>query len=584
MYCNLTRSQGFPMAIRVSLQQAPVKCFHTSASSSLAVGFCVNPKGDAFADISSGFSRSHCKPLGFLKQGSVSVSSHFRTVETGRATKPGSGSRVIGRRVFSSLNAQRADDRISTVKAGDSLPWLESNTVGGAKRSEKGSSSSSKGRSSWEESAKRLDKAGGGGDSIWVESSEKTAKNTFPKARQLAWEKRDKRADSVADRRRSGYKKMGEAKRNNSVRAVEDRYIEGEEEEEVEEQGQVEEEVEVVDDHRGSEIKNRFDRFVDVRDHGRGKPGNMKWDKQEAWGRKTWKEATESTVPRMVGEGVYGVGPVLAALSAGRREFYALYVQEGLDMSSNNRKKKDKKGFERILKIAEKIGLSIKETSKHDLNMVVDNRPHQGLILDASPLEMVRVKELDPMSSDEEKPSVWVALDEVTDPHNLGAIIRSAYFFGATGIVLCAKNSAPLSGVVSKSSAGSLEVMELRYCKNMMQFLTSSADNGWRVIGGSVSSKAIPLNEISPGTPTILVLGNEGTGLRPLVERSCTELVRINGNIPIDIAAGESNEVEGEEFRSFLAVESLNVSVAAGLLLHHFIGNGQSSSSEVTSE
>ncbi|KAL2456417.1 tRNA/rRNA methyltransferase (SpoU) family protein [Abeliophyllum distichum] len=270
---------------------------------------------------------------------------------------------------------------------------------------------------------------------------------------------------------------------------------------------------------------------------------------EENWGRKTWKEATESTLPKIVGEGIYGVGPVLAALSAGRREFYALYVQEGLDLSTNNRKKKDKKGFEKVMKMAEKIGLCVKEVSKHDLNMVSDNRPHQGLVLDASPLEM-----------------------------NLGAIIRSAYFFGASGVVLCAKNSAPLSGVVSKASAGSLELMELRSCKNMMQFLTSSAENGWRVLGGSVSSQAVPLNEIVPGAPTILVLGSEGTGLRPLVERSCTQLIRIPGNLPVDVIAGGDEEVDTVqnpylEVRSFLAVESLNVSVAAGVLLHHLIGN-----------
>ncbi|KAF5748540.1 hypothetical protein HS088_TW04G00495 [Tripterygium wilfordii] len=216
--------------------------------------------------------------------------------------------------------------------------------------------------------------------------------------------------------------------------------------------------------------------------------------------------------------------------------------------------------------------------------MIANNRPHQGLVLDASPLELVKIKELEPVLPEEDRGALWVALDEVTDPQNLGAIIRSAYFFGASGVVLCAKNSAPLSGVVSKASAGSLELMELRYCKNMMQFLASSAENGWRVLGGSVSSKAVPLNEITPGAPTILVLGSEGTGLRPLVERSCTQLVRIPGNISVDVTVGEVDDIEpaeesvgctGNEFRAFMAVESLNVSVAAGVLLHHFIGNNQ---------
>ncbi|WOL14625.1 hypothetical protein Cni_G23405 [Canna indica] len=365
-------------------------------------------------------------------------------------------------------------------------------------------------------------------------------------------------------------------------------------------------EVEPIDDPRWDKIKNKYKGFVrreprfekpEIRSWNKHegwerkpekvaedsrfeKPEVRQWSKQESWGKKTWKEATESSVPKMVGQGVYGVGPVLAALMAERREFYALYVQEGLDVSGNSKKKKDKKAVEKILQTAEKIGLKVIQASKHDLNMVVDNRPHQGLILDASPLEMVNIRELDPVVPEVGKAPLWLALDEVTDPQNLGAIIRSAYFFGAEGIVLCAKNSAPLSGVVSKASAGSLELIELLSCKNMMQFLSSSAENGWRVLGGSVASKARPLSEVEAGVPTILVLGSEGSGLRPLVERCCTQLIRIPGNAPVN-GYDETPEVDieekdqdcfGQNLKSFLAVESLNVSVAAGVLLYQLIG------------
>lgn len=408
------------------------------------------------------------------------------------------------------------------------LPWLAASAERGERR-KVGSSATSKGvRSSWEESAEKF-----------LKSSDSTLDNAeMPKL----------------ESRRNGFRSKGNT------------YVEYEEEEK-------EEEGELENDSRWYNIKKRYDNYVEAK-LGPERPEVRRWNKQEDWGRKTWKEAKESTLPRIVGEVVYGVGPILAALSAGRREFYALYVQEGLDLSSNNKKKKDKKGFEKILKMAEKIGLSEKEMSKHDLNMIVDNRPHQGLVLDASPLEMVGIRELDSISTEGEKGPLWLALDEVTDPQNLGAIIRSAYFFGASGVVLCAKNSAPLSGVVSKASAGSLELMELRSCKNMMQFLTSSAGNGWRVLGGSVSSRAIPLDEVVPGPPTILVLGSEGTGLRPLVERSCTQLIRISGNPPVDLVATGDEDVDrvenpGQEFTSFLAVESLNVSVAAGVLLNH---------------
>eukprot|EP01018_Ginkgo_biloba_P027584 Gb_28913 [translate_table: standard] len=361
---------------------------------------------------------------------------------------------------------------------------------------------------------------------------------------------------------------------------------------------------EPVNDERWGRIKKKYEKMVDFNDRKRARRpiGNnpreinyddkSSWDNQDEWGRKTWREVTSSSSPKMVGEAVYGVGPVLAALTVVRREFYALYVQEGLDLSSRNKKKKDKQGIEQVLQMAGKLGLAVKEASKHDLNMLVDSRPHQGIVLDASPLQMVSIKELEPVSESEGKHSpLWVALDEVTDPQNFGAVIRSAYFFGATGVVVCAKNSAPLSGVVSKASAGSLELTELRSCRNMMQFLDLSARNGWRVLGASVESEALPLNEVSPGAPTILVLGSEGRGLRPLVKRSCSQLISIPGTLPYiatksaDIGFSEEREDSearetniGQEFNNFLAVESLNVSVAAGVLLYHLIGSSGHSS------
>ncbi|XWS26774.1 hypothetical protein CRYUN_Cryun26dG0059100 [Craigia yunnanensis] len=464
------------------------------------------------------------------------------------------------------------------TRAGKSLPWLASEKVNEAKVSREVAIAKTNSRSSWEESLDRLEKENN--RSSWEETPKRLGKVTVGKTGRSSWEESGesffgKKGAHSLDIKESRHRKVGMMRdHRNGPNGSHGRMDESNEEKGVREDD------EVVDDPRWDKIKCRFRGVMDVELRSE-KPEFRRWNKQESWGRKTWKEATESTLLKMVGEGVYGVGPVLAALSAGRREFYALYVQEGLDLSSNNRKKKDKKGFEKVFRMAEKLGLNVKEVLKHDLNMVVDNRSHQGLVLDASPLEMVKIKELDPVSN-EEKGSLWVALDEVTDPQNMGAIIRSAYFFGASGLVLCAKNSAPLSGVVNKASAGSLELMELRYCKNMMQFLVSSAENGWRVLGGSVSSKAVPLNEVLPGVPTILVLGSEGTGLRPLVERSCTQLVRIPGNIPVDVAAREVDDMEptevdsgcsGEEFRSFLAVESLNVSVAAGVLLHHLIGS-----------
>uniref|UniRef100_A0A6N2KRF8 rRNA methyltransferase 1, mitochondrial n=1 Tax=Salix viminalis TaxID=40686 RepID=A0A6N2KRF8_SALVM len=602
MYSNLAKGQLFPLATRVSLkprclkpQFLPIGC-HSKPS--------LNPLGAHFTTLSHGFGRKSHKVCSFVKPSKTNAGFQWKDIEMGaiaRAKSISGGFRIrtvlhCSARSFSRSFSQSVDEGSGVVRAGKSLPWLNSKKVKGAKGLEKGAG----GKSSpiRGESVKRLEKVGG--DSSWVNSRKRLEKGTVAaETGYSSWEDSWKRLEEVAVGKndRSSWEDVAEAasgsenihkvwNKESTRRRVGDGknklsghgYTEGEDSVEG---GEAEEDLEVVDDPRWDKIKNRFRGRVGVRGQTE-KPDSQRWSRQDNWGRKTWKEATELTVPKIVGEGVFGVGPVLAALSTGRREFYALYIQEGLDLSGNNKKKKDKKGFEKVLRMAKKIGLSTKEVSKHDLNMIVDNRPHQGLVLDASPLEMVKIQELDAVLPDEEKGSLWVALDEVTDPQNLGAIVRSAYFFGASGVVLCAKNSAPLSGVVSKASAGSLELMELRYCKNMMQFLVSSAENGWRVLGGSVSSKAVSLIEVLPGQPTILVLGSEGTGLRPLVERSCTQLVRIPGNIPVDATVGGGDVVEGEEinlecssagFRSFLAVESLNVSVAAGVLLHHLIGN-----------
>ncbi|PHU22357.1 hypothetical protein BC332_07464 [Capsicum chinense] len=162
------------------------------------------------------------------------------------------------------------------------------------------------------------------------------------------------------------------------------------------------------------------------------------------------KEATELTLPRMVGEGIYGVGPILVALLSGRREFYGLYIQKGLDLSGNNRKKKDKKGFERVLTMVDKVGLRKIEVYKHELNMITDNRPYQELVLDASPLKMVVIKELEPVSTEEQE-------------------ITSLWLFWMR-----------------------LQILKI-----------------WWVLGCSVSSRVVPLPEIVPVAPTILVLGSE---------------------------------------------------------------------------
>lgn len=169
-------------------------------------------------------------------------------------------------------------------------------------------------------------------------------------------------------------------------------------------------------------------------------------------------------------------------------------------------------------------------------------------------------------------PSIWLVLDEVVDPQNLGALLRSAHFLGQgkLGVLVCSKNSAPPTAVVSAASAGALELATIYSTTNLPRTLNQANDDGFRIIGASsaVPNKneddlefpqlydlqELPMSVTEDDRPVLLVLGSEGHGLRTLVAKACTEFVRIPSGMD-----GSTSLQEG--------VDSLNVSVTGGILL-----------------
>eukprot|EP00752_Nemacystus_decipiens_P011249 g9997.t1 len=300
---------------------------------------------------------------------------------------------------------------------------------------------------------------------------------------------------------------------------------------------------------------------------------------------------------------VYGIAPVLNVLRNNRREKLGLYCQDGLAPGN----KKDRVAANQIYDLARETDVPMTTTDKGYLNTLCGNRPHQGFILKARPLQFEPILFLprfeDPataIAADKEQEGagaeveesatatavaspkkqppaplaaastgqVWLALDEVTDPQNFGALLRSAHFFGASGVVTCAKNSASLTATVSKSSAGAVEVMRVHSTANMMRFLKRSRENGWRVVGTSVSERSGPLHELPAGPgapPTIVVLGNEGYGVRTNVLRECEFLVEVAGDGGGAVAEGATAST----------VDSLNVSVTGGVVLFHLLAGAK---------
>jgi 23S rRNA (guanosine2251-2'-O)-methyltransferase len=169
---------------------------------------------------------------------------------------------------------------------------------------------------------------------------------------------------------------------------------------------------------------------------------------------------------------------------------------------------------------------------------------HQGLYLEADPLASPPVEEIAPEG-------VVLVLDQITDPHNVGAIFRSAAAFAATAIVTTARHSPEATGVLAKSASGALEHLPLITVQNLSRGLAALKERGFFVVGldssGERELAALPLRK-----PLALVLGAEGRGLRQLTKETCDHVARL--------------ELPG-------AIKSLNVSNAAALALH--IANGK---------
>jgi 23S rRNA (guanosine2251-2'-O)-methyltransferase len=238
---------------------------------------------------------------------------------------------------------------------------------------------------------------------------------------------------------------------------------------------------------------------------------------------------------------VVGRNAVVEALRAGVPAL-SLYVASGLD--------RDERVAE-IRSLAEQVELPVKEVSRAQLDRLTGGGPeasvvHQGVVLQVPPFSYLHPDDLLRRALEAPEPALLVALDGVSDPHNLGAIARSAAAFGAHGLVLPQRRAAGVTAAAWKSSAGVLAHLPIARATNLVQALRAAADAGLMLAGldgrGELDLDAL---ELATG-PMVLVVGAEGRGLSRLVGETCDVRVRI--------------PLSG-------SVESLNASVAAGVAL-----------------
>lgn len=249
---------------------------------------------------------------------------------------------------------------------------------------------------------------------------------------------------------------------------------------------------------------------------------------------------------------VFGVAPCLLALTQGRRSASCLFVKSG--------EGPERDAILRVCQEAIRRGVQIKRVNKQTLEKMCDGKVHQGLCLQASCLGFI--KEERPITSLEVKNQrpLWLVLDGVQDPMNLGAILRSAYYLGVDRIVSSINNSCPLTPTVSKASAGVMEVMDVFGCSNLKRMIKVKVEEGWQVVGtvgleeGSSQSNVLSCSDFKMSRPTLLLMGGEGDGLSSELRQLCDVLITIP-----------------PRRHMHPGVESLNVSVATGILLHSLL-------------
>lgn len=236
-------------------------------------------------------------------------------------------------------------------------------------------------------------------------------------------------------------------------------------------------------------------------------------------------------------EWIVGRNPVVEALRAGVPAS-ALHVADRLERDDRVRE---------AFRLAAELGVPLMEVTRNELDRVTSGAVHQGLAIQIPAYEYADSADLLSRAAELGEPPLLVVLDGVTDPRNLGAVVRSAAAFGAHGVVVPERRSASMTASAWKASAGAALRVPVARVTNLTRTLKSFQDEGLLVVGLAADASAEAAKLDSFAEPVVLVIGSEGKGLSRLVKETCDHLV----SIPM---------------RS--GTESLNAGVAAGIALY----------------
>ena len=207
----------------------------------------------------------------------------------------------------------------------------------------------------------------------------------------------------------------------------------------------------------------------------------------------------------------------------------------------------DTKTLDAIERAAKQSRVRVEPRERAEIDLLAGELRHQGVLAIAGEYRYAELEDVLAAAGD---PPLLVALDQITDPHNLGAIVRSAVAFGADGIVTTKDRAAPVTPVVVRASAGATEHARIVRVTNLARTLGELCTRDLEIVG-LAGEGGERLSDLARGTGRVLVIGSEGRGLRRLVRERCDRLVRIDLAGPLG---------------------SLNASVAAGIALYEAAG------------
>ncbi|MEC3913730.1 23S rRNA (guanosine(2251)-2'-O)-methyltransferase RlmB [Nocardia sp. CDC160] len=289
---------------------------------------------------------------------------------------------------------------------------------------------------------------------------------------------------------------------------------------------------------RGLEGKGATPKAEDRVYHVAAKRAKAKAKAQAASATTRARNASRPIAGRKDNEGpelVLGRNPVVECLRAGVPAT-ALYVANGTENDDR---------LSEAVKTAAEIGISILEVPRTDLDKMSHNGMHQGMALQVPPYKYAHPDDLVDRVHASGEPALLVALDNISDPRNLGAVIRSVAAFGGQGVVIPQRRSASVTAVAWRTSAGAAARLPVARATNLTRTLKDWANKGYQIVGLDAGGDTT-LDEFDGSAPTVIVVGSEGKGLSRLVRETCDAIL----SIPM---AGP--------------VESLNASVAAGVVL-----------------